>query len=221
MDTSAGWRPKGFKDGPPVVGEKSRYMIANMRDEDNSEDIDGSEGLGKDVPSASEQVSLEALVEKKRKFDELEDDLISRDADDDSAEVPRKRLKVVDIGGKKSSKQKHQKPSTVEAESPKIQIRLKLRKNGVLPEESNGEMATQDEDEKGAIRGQRSKRKRPETAERGDKTEKVLGEKDLRTRIRRGAKEDSEGDDCWILERLGRDAISKRIEVFCPADNTW
>lgn len=47
---------------------------------------------------------MEVFVEKKRKFDELEDDLILRDVDDDLVEVLCKRLKVVDIGGKKSSK---------------------------------------------------------------------------------------------------------------------
>lgn len=49
-----GWCFKGFKDGLLVVGEKSRYMIVNMRDEDNLEDIDGFEGLGKDVLSVLE-----------------------------------------------------------------------------------------------------------------------------------------------------------------------
>lgn len=73
------------------------------------------------------------------------------------------------------------------------------------------------EDEKNSVKGQRSKRKRPSPS-----------------REKSSAKEEedaSEGyeDDLmdavmeanWILQKLGKDAMGKRVEVHQPSNNSW
>lgn len=70
------------------------------------------------------------------------------------------------------------------------------------------------DDEKFLIKGQRSKRKRPPS----------FGEK-ASANAEMQWPEDNSFDELmdanWILQKLGKDAIGKRVEVHEPSNNTW
>lgn len=70
------------------------------------------------------------------------------------------------------------------------------------------------DDEKCSIKGQRSKRKRPPP----------FGEK-ASANVETQWPEDNSFDELmdanWILQKLGKDAVGKRVEVHEPSDNTW
>ncbi|CAH9108156.1 unnamed protein product [Cuscuta epithymum] len=89
---------------------------------------------------------------------------------------------------------------------------LKLKFKNPYPDGQNAWTST--EEEKGVIKGQRSKRKRPSP----------FGEKSSATADSRRY-EDSSLDEMmdanWILQKLGKDAVGKRVEVHYQSDNTW
>lgn len=73
------------------------------------------------------------------------------------------------------------------------------------------------EEERGSVKGQRSKRKRPSPLiekpkhhEQEDVTESQ--DDNLMNEIM---------DASWILKKLGKDAMGKRVEVHQPSDNSW
>ncbi|KAF7153315.1 hypothetical protein RHSIM_Rhsim01G0128500 [Rhododendron simsii] len=73
------------------------------------------------------------------------------------------------------------------------------------------------EDEKSSVKGQRSKRKRPspfmgKTSTREDEDVSQQHGDDTMDEIM---------DANWILQKLGKDAIGKRVEVHQPSDNSW
>ncbi|XP_031127867.1 uncharacterized protein LOC116029953 isoform X2 [Ipomoea triloba] len=89
---------------------------------------------------------------------------------------------------------------------------LKLKFKNPYPDGHNAWAST--EDEKGVIKGQRSKRKRPLPS----------GEKSSATADPRWYEDNSMDemmDANWILQKLGKDAIGKRVEVHQQSDNTW
>ncbi|KAJ9158794.1 hypothetical protein P3X46_024341 [Hevea brasiliensis] len=93
----------------------------------------------------------------------------------------------------------------------KFSLKLKIKKPNLLNQYSR---KPPPEEEKSSIRGQRSKRRRPSSL-----MEKTLfNEGEDATQSHR----DSEMMEAsWILKKLGKDAIGKRVEVHQPSDNSW
>lgn len=90
---------------------------------------------------------------------------------------------------------------------------LKLKFKNPYPDGHNASWAST-EDEKGVIKGQRSKRKRPPPF--GDKPSATAD-----SRWYEDSSMDEMMDANWILQKLGKDAIGKRVEVHQQSDNTW
>ncbi|KAJ6948438.1 hypothetical protein NC651_002699 [Populus alba x Populus x berolinensis] len=93
----------------------------------------------------------------------------------------------------------------------KLSLKLKIKKPNL---ENQSSQILLHEEEKSNTRGQRSKRKRASTFM--DKTmyneDEDMSESHL----------DSEMMEAnWILKKLGKDAIGKRVEVHQPSDNSW
>ncbi|KAF5952566.1 hypothetical protein HYC85_010510 [Camellia sinensis] len=83
--------------------------------------------------------------------------------------------------------------------------------------ENQSSWAPHVEDEKSSVKGQRSKRKRPlpfmeKTSTKEDGDASLWDEDNSMNEIM---------DANWILRKLGKDAIGKRVEVHQPSDNTW
>lgn len=93
---------------------------------------------------------------------------------------------------------------------------LKLKfKNPSFENQSSWGLAA--EDEKSAVKGQRSKRKRPsplmeKTSPKEDEDGSQFHQDDSMNQIM---------DANWILKKLGKDAIGKRVEVHQSSDNCW
>ncbi|KAI4333116.1 hypothetical protein L6164_017961 [Bauhinia variegata] len=91
-------------------------------------------------------------------------------------------------------------------------LRLKLKK----PSNDN-QNSPHHEEEKTTIKGQRSKRKRPSPF-----MEKAsLNEGENVGQSHEGTLMDEIMDANWILMKLGKDAIGKRVEVHQTVDNSW
>ncbi|KAL5543382.1 hypothetical protein UlMin_007166 [Ulmus minor] len=93
---------------------------------------------------------------------------------------------------------------------PKPMLRFKLKKPSVENQNSPNP-----EEEKSSIKGQRSKRKRPSPF-----MEKASNEDDA-TQSGQDNLIDEIMDANWILKKLGKDAVGKRVEVHQPSDNSW
>ncbi|CAL8113965.1 unnamed protein product [Prunus armeniaca] len=98
------------------------------------------------------------------------------------------------------------------AKDTKPLLKFKLKKPNLENQSSSYQ-----EEEKSYVKGQRSKRKRPSPfmektsfSENDDKTQSV--QDNLMDEIM---------DANWILKKLGRDAIGKRVEVQQLSDNSW
>ncbi|XP_057511206.1 uncharacterized protein LOC130793510 isoform X2 [Actinidia eriantha] len=83
--------------------------------------------------------------------------------------------------------------------------------------ENQSSWAPLGEDEKSSVKGQRSKRKRPsplmdKTSTREDEDASQWDEDGTMNEIM---------DANWILQKLGKDAIGKRVEVHQSSDNSW
>ncbi|KAJ4833342.1 hypothetical protein Tsubulata_000566 [Turnera subulata] len=89
----------------------------------------------------------------------------------------------------------------------KFSLKLKIKKPNL--ENQNSSLP---EEEKSSIRGQRSKRKRPTFMEKSsiDEDEGLQSNQDSEMM-----------EASWILKKLGKDAIGKRVEVHQSSDNTW
>ncbi|XP_030547435.1 uncharacterized protein LOC115753080 [Rhodamnia argentea] len=93
---------------------------------------------------------------------------------------------------------------------------LKLKFKNINRENPPSQLSLWDE-EKSSIKGQRSKRKRPspfmaKASNDGDEDVNRLHQDNLLDEIM---------DANWILKKLGKDAIGKRVEVHQPSDNSW
>ena len=98
---------------------------------------------------------------------------------------------------------------------PKPLLKLKF-KNPYFEQRSC--WASQGEDEN-PVKGQRSKRKRPSTTEKvdaGSGEEEKSATHHLKTPLT-----DQEMEANWILQKLGKNAIGKRVEVHRSSDNSW
>lgn len=95
----------------------------------------------------------------------------------------------------------------------KFSLKLKIKKPNL--ENQNSRVPPPDE-EKSSIRGQRSKRKRPSIFM--EKTSYNENEDEDVTQ----SHQDSEMMEAnWILKKLGKDSIGKRVEVHQASDNSW
>uniref|UniRef100_A0A2P2JID7 Uncharacterized protein LOC105628719 isoform X1 n=3 Tax=Rhizophora mucronata TaxID=61149 RepID=A0A2P2JID7_RHIMU len=93
----------------------------------------------------------------------------------------------------------------------KFSLKLKIKKPNV--ESQNAQLPLLEE-EKSYIRGQRSKRKRPSIF-----VEKVPSNEG--DNVMQSIQESEMMEANWILKKLGKDAIGKRVEVHQPSDNSW
>ncbi|CAK9264595.1 unnamed protein product [Sphagnum jensenii] len=165
----------------------------------------------KEQSIASLRVSTEVRKERQRKTKEIVDDMDI----DDTLDAPRKRLKVADLGDKQGEGGRPLRSATT-GSSLKGPLHFKIKRQSIhdtlLPKSGLDSKKIHNHDDLPiSVRGQRLKRKRSLVAQKGG-DEKFTG----RTITR-----DSSADDSWILQRLGTDAITKRVEVFWPIDNIW
>lgn len=91
-------------------------------------------------------------------------------------------------------------------------LRFKFKKPTV-----ENQTSPQPEEERSSIKGQRSKRRRPspfmdKTLSNDDEDVTQLNQDNLMDEIM---------DANWILKKLGKDAIGKRVEVHQSSDNSW
>ncbi|KAK9283559.1 hypothetical protein L1049_011807 [Liquidambar formosana] len=93
---------------------------------------------------------------------------------------------------------------------------LKLKfKNPYLENQSS--WVPHGEEEKSSVKGQRSKRKRPSPLM--EKT--TLKDDEDFSQLEQDNSMDEIMDANWILKKLGKDAIGKRVEIHQPSDNSW
>ncbi|WCJ18503.1 PHD finger family protein [Euphorbia peplus] len=92
----------------------------------------------------------------------------------------------------------------------KFSLKLKIKNLSLLNQYSRKSPSNE---EKSSIRGQRSKRKRPSNLmEKSPFNEEEVTQ----------SNQDSEMMEAsWILKKLGKDAVGKRVEVHQPSDNSW
>ena len=98
---------------------------------------------------------------------------------------------------------------------PKPSLKFKLKK----PNLENQNSQVQSEEEKSSIKGQRSKRKRPSPF-----MEKSLFNEDEDLDVAQSHQDslmDGMMDASWILKKLGKDAIGKKVEIHQASDNSW
>ncbi|XP_015936940.1 uncharacterized protein LOC107462791 [Arachis duranensis] len=112
-------------------------------------------------------------------------------------------------GTSHADKNINQMPSHSSTKDPRTSLRFKLKK----PSFENGKIPHQD---KSSIKGQRSKRKRPPPY-----SEKTSFNEDDVTQLHQDNLMDEIMDANWILTKLGKDAIGKRVEVHQAPDNSW
>lgn len=91
-------------------------------------------------------------------------------------------------------------------------LKFKLKKPNLESQSSS-----QHDEEKSSVKGQRSKRKRPspfmEKTSFSENDDKALSVEDNLM--------DEIMDANWILKKLGKDAVGKRVEVQQLSDNSW
>ncbi|XVF73625.1 hypothetical protein PTKIN_Ptkin12aG0217100 [Pterospermum kingtungense] len=98
---------------------------------------------------------------------------------------------------------------------PKPSLKFKLKK----PNLENRNSQVHSEEEKTSIKGQRSKRKRPSLF-----MEKSLFNEDEDLDVTQSQQDslmDGMMDASWILKKLGKDAIGKKVEIHQASDNSW
>lgn len=96
---------------------------------------------------------------------------------------------------------------------PKPLLKLKFKKSNIENQDS-----PQQGEEKSFMKGQRSKRKRPSPFM--EKTS--FSSADDVTQSHHGSAMDDEIMDAnWILKKLGKDTIGKRVEIQHSSDNSW
>ncbi|KAJ4979101.1 hypothetical protein NE237_009881 [Protea cynaroides] len=96
---------------------------------------------------------------------------------------------------------------------PKPLLKLKF-KNPYF--ENRSSWAPKGEEEKSSVKGQRSKRKRPSPL-----MDKGSIREDGDVSLHRENSISEAMDANWILKKLGKDAIGKRVEVHQPSSNSW
>ncbi|KAK1282837.1 hypothetical protein QJS10_CPB22g01339 [Acorus calamus] len=95
------------------------------------------------------------------------------------------------------------------SKDPKPLLKLKFKSPYF---ENQSSWVSWGEEERSSIKGQRSKRKRPSPSVRENKTDAHSHHKNPKNEVMEAN---------WILQKLGKDAIGKRVEVHQSSDNTW
>ncbi|KAK8486012.1 hypothetical protein V6N11_032990, partial [Hibiscus sabdariffa] len=98
---------------------------------------------------------------------------------------------------------------------PKPSLKFKLKKPNLVNQNSNAHS----EEEKSSIKGQRSKRQKPSSF-----VEKSLFNVDEDfdvTQTHQNSIMDGLMDASWILKKLGKDAIGKKVEIYQASDKSW
>eukprot|EP01018_Ginkgo_biloba_P032758 Gb_08461 [translate_table: standard] len=213
IDTSVGKLKKSYREqkasseeGGNLGSLRTGKLITDEYESD--EFLPEADGiLLSNAPSVTSKV-------QRNKDGSFEDLPVHVSQDEDSLELPKKRLKVKDIGGQTGTHE-NEASGVFDDLSSKRSLKVKFKKPSL--ENTSPWVPRRDEDEGSLIKGQRSKRKRPHTRE-----------------MERQVKEDRESsfnpnedtvskivDDNWILKKLGKDAVGKRVEVYRPSDGTW
>lgn len=100
-------------------------------------------------------------------------------------------------------------PSVSHSSQKELKPLLKLKfKNPYSGDQSS--WASHGEEDKSFVKGQRSKRKRPPASM--DKLSSMTEDKDMIGEIM---------DAKWIIQKLGKHAIGKMVEVNQPSNNSW
>ncbi|XP_039002984.1 uncharacterized protein LOC120129586 isoform X2 [Hibiscus syriacus] len=126
-----------------------------------------------------------------------------------------KRLEErADIYGERNEDYRHT-PLNSLPKDPKPSLKFKLKK----PNLANQNFNAHSEEDNSSIKGQRSKRQRPSSF-----MEKSLFnvDEDLDvTETHQNSLMDGMMDASWILKRLGKDAIGKKVEIYQASDKSW
>lgn len=204
MDTSAWRRARSNKDLPFIQNpEPGSAQTFNER-------IEATTPAQKAPPLP---LIADSRKERRRKSDNVEDNVDN----DDSLEAPRKRLKVTDLSEKKADAQVlHNSPASDTPVTTRL-LRVKIRKQP--SRETVTPAGSKDSKKSGEEVGEAShvKGHQPSKKKRSAASQKSVED----SAQRRLAIGDAAGDDSWILQRLGTDAISKRVEIFWPMDDIW
>lgn len=185
-------------------GNSFRTRLDNMGVNEDLEYTDTASGKG-----GMSSITLDKVLREREKgfFDAAS--AVSQD--EDSSGVPRKRLKVLDLSRKSEEEEGNGTKDAVSKVSLKLKFKKPVGENSVHPghtEKISGSSA---------IRGQRSKRKKHHLLESGK-----LTDHEQEGNLHINQEEDGKiSDDSWILQKLGKDAVDKRVEVFRPRDRLW
>lgn len=215
QDTDTSWAKlkKSFKvqkSGSDEGGKLASFRMGKqiIRDEYGSSDYlqEAEVNLPSNAPSATYKV-------RRSKAGSFEGLPANVSQDEDSSELTRKQLILSNLGGQ-SGNHGNETSGVVDNSSYKRSLKVKFKKPSF---DKTSWVQRRDEDEGSLIKGQRSKRKRPHTVEtdRQDKED---------TQFTYNANENTVNkiiDDNWILMKLGKDAVGKRVELYQPFDNTW
>ncbi|GMJ01438.1 hypothetical protein like AT3G08020 [Hibiscus trionum] len=127
-----------------------------------------------------------------------------------------KRLEErADIYGESNEDYRHTPALNSLPNDPKPSLKFKLKKPNLV----NPNSKAHSEEEKSSIKGQRSKRQRPSSF-----MEKSLFnvDEDLDvTQTHQNSLMDGMMDASWILKKLGKDAIGKKVEIYQASDKSW
>ncbi|CAI9279010.1 unnamed protein product [Lactuca saligna] len=120
----------------------------------------------------------------------------------------RKLNPEVSVGGKKNTERERERERGRAPHTSELKPLLRLKFKNPYSENQTSWGAS-GEDDKSCVKGQRSKRKRPSSYGKEDEDEDDM------------MMDDDIMDANWIIQKLGKDAIGKKVEVHQPLNNTW
>ncbi|GKU88623.1 hypothetical protein SLEP1_g2862 [Rubroshorea leprosula] len=110
----------------------------------------------------------------------------------------------------------HTPASSAVSRDLKPSLKFKFKKPNF---ENQNSQVLQNEEEKSLVKGQRSKRKRPSPyMEKSSFNDDEDGDS---AQLNQDSLMDGMMDASWILKKLGKDAIGKRVEVHQASDKSW
>jgi len=215
QDTDSSWGKlkKSFKVQKVGSDEGDKLTSSGMGKYMAKDDYESSDFLQEaevNLPSNASSVTYKFQRNKVGSFEGLPANVSQ---DEDSSELTRKQLILSNLGGQ-TGNHGNETSGIVDNLSYKRSLKVKFKKPSF---DKTSWVQRRDEDEGSLIKGQRSKRKRPHTME----TERQNKED---TQFTYNANENTVNkilDDNWILMKLGKDAVGKRVEVYQPFDTTW
>ncbi|KAJ7570480.1 hypothetical protein O6H91_01G121700 [Diphasiastrum complanatum] len=203
MDTSAWHRMSAF----------THLHLGGSERSNSTGSVSGSDGLPvatlskqKTVKERKSQVNLASSEDSHDH--PINSELSGSMVDERFAEPARKKVKVIHFNERGSEGPGKQKNPFIEGHSKK-DLKLKFRKQSVIEGEKQSDGMHEN-----SVKGQRTKRRRPATAESEETSEDLIYQTCFPGKI-------DNGDDTSILQRLGLDAVAKRVEVFQSKKNSW